>query len=68
MSGVRLVRELQKVRSGVPVILTTGFQDSYHERQAREVGVRDFVLKPCSHLDLAQAVSRLELGRLEGRA
>ncbi len=68
MSGVRLVREMQKVRPGVPVILTTGFHDSFHERQAREAGVRDFVLKPCSHLDLAQAIARLDLKRLEGRA
>ncbi len=68
MSGVRLVREMEKVRSGMPVILTTGFRDSYHERQAREAGVQEFILKPCSHLDLGQAISRLELSRLEGHA
>ncbi len=68
MSGVRLVRELETIRPGMPVILTTGFRDSYHERQAREAGVREFILKPCSHLDLAQAIARLGLRRLEGHA
>ncbi len=68
MSGVRLARELVGVRPGVPVILVTGFLESYHAQQARAAGVREFVTKPCSHLDLAQAIGRLGLGRLEGRA
>ncbi len=68
MSGVRLAREMGKVRPGIPIILTTGFQDSFHERQAREAGISAFVLKPCSHLDLSRTISHLRLPLLESRA
>jgi len=68
MSGVRLARQLRTEREGLPVILVSGFHDSYQEAQAREAGIREFVSKPCSHLDLARAIGRLGLGRLEGRA
>lgn len=68
MSGVRLARELRAVRKDLPVILVTGFHNSYQEHQAREAGIREFIPKPCSHLDLARAIGRLGLGRLEGRA
>jgi len=68
MSGVRLARELRAVRKDLPVILVTGFHNSYQEQQAREAGIREFIPKPCSHLDLARAIGRLSLGRLEGRA
>ncbi len=54
MSGVRLTRRLHDIRTDVPVILFTGFRDSFNERQAREAGVMEFMLKPGSHRDLAQ--------------
>ena len=68
MSGVRLTKEIQNLRPGIPVILTTGFRDSFHERQAREAGVRDFILKPCSHHDMASLIQRVLVRRMEGEA
>ena len=68
MSGVRLAREIHALRPGLPIILTTGFRDSFHERQAREAGVHEFILKPCSHHDMANLISRLTLRAREGEA
>ncbi|MBE0566426.1 MAG: response regulator, partial [Krumholzibacteria bacterium] len=68
MSGVRLTRRLHDIRSDVPVILFTGFRDSFNERQAREAGVLEFMLKPGSHRDLAQLLDRVMVRRRAGEA
>jgi CheY-like chemotaxis protein len=68
MSGVRLTRRLHDIRPDVPVILCTGFRDSFNERQAREAGVLDFMLKPGSHRDLAAMIEKAVPRRDAGRA
>ncbi len=67
MSGVRLTRKIHGIRPDIPVLLITGFRDSFNEQQARESGVSGFVLKPTSHRDLADQIRRVMLRRLEGR-
>jgi signal transduction histidine kinase/ActR/RegA family two-component response regulator len=68
MSGVRLTRRMHDIRADVPVILFTGFRDSFNERQAREAGVSEFMLKPGSHRDLAQLLDRVMARRQAGQA
>jgi len=65
MSGVRLTRKIHGVRPDIPVILITGFRDSFNEQQAKEAGVTDFVLKPTSHRDLADLIHRVMLRRFQ---
>jgi len=67
MSGVRLTRKIHEIRPDLPVILFTGFRDSFHEQQAREAGVVDFMLKPGSHRDLANLIRRLVRKKMAGR-
>jgi signal transduction histidine kinase/CheY-like chemotaxis protein len=67
MSGVRLTRKIHGIRPDIPVLLITGFRDSFNEQQARESGVSGFILKPTSHRDLADQIRRVMLRRLEGR-
>ena len=67
MSGVRLTRKIHEIRPDLPVILFTGFRDSFHEAQAREAGVVEFLLKPGSHRDLANLILRLTQRKLAGR-
>lgn len=66
MSGIRLTRKIHANRAQTPVILISGFRDSFNERQAKEAGVRDFILKPFSHRDLAALLDRTLLQRMEG--
>ncbi len=68
MSGVRLTRRIHELRPRIPVIICTGFRDSFNEHQAREAGVSDFLLKPASHRDLAAMIDRLVRREMEGRA
>jgi two-component system cell cycle sensor histidine kinase/response regulator CckA len=67
MSGVRLTRKIHEIRPDLPVILFTGFRDSFHETQAREAGVVEFLLKPGSHRDLANLILRLTKRKMAGR-
>jgi signal transduction histidine kinase/ActR/RegA family two-component response regulator len=67
MSGVRLTRKIHEIRSDIPVVLFTGFRDSFNEEQAREAGVTEFLLKPSSHRDLADLIRRLMLRKMSGR-
>jgi len=67
MSGVRLTRKIHEIRPDIPVILFTGFRDSFHEEQAREAGVVEFLLKPGSHRDLGNLIIRLMRRKMAGR-
>lgn len=67
MSGVRLTKKIHGVRPDIPVILVTGFRDSFNEQQAREAGVTEFLLKPASHRDLTNLIRRVLLRRMEGK-
>jgi DNA-binding NtrC family response regulator len=67
MSGVRLTRRIRDLRPSLPIILFTGFRDSFNENQARQAGVTEFMLKPSSHRDLADLIDRVVLRRAESR-
>jgi PAS domain S-box-containing protein len=56
MTGLRLARELLKIRSDLPVILCTGHSDAVTPDTLREAGIRQFLMKPLTKRELAQAV------------
>ena len=66
MSGVRLARKIHGVRPNIPVILMTGFRDSFNEQKALEAGISQIVLKPTSHRDLSEMVEKVRLLKNEG--
>lgn len=68
MSGVRLARKIHEIRADLPVILMTGFRDSFNEQQALEAGISQIVLKPTSHRDLAELIEKVRLRVLENRS
>ena len=59
MTGASLAREILKVRPGLPIILTTGFSEQITEEEAKRIGIREFLMKPVSLPDLAQAVKKI---------
>lgn len=68
MSGVRLARKIHSIRPDCPVILMTGFRDSFNEQQALEAGISQIVLKPTSHRDLAELIEKVRLREFEGHS
>ncbi len=67
MTGLRLAQEMLAARPDLPVILCTGFSALVSEREIREMGIRELVLKPVVRRDLALAVRRALNGRPAGQ-
>ncbi len=58
MTGADLAVEILKIRPGIPVILCTGYSELISEIEAKQLGIREFVMKPYTVREMAQAVRR----------
>jgi PAS domain S-box-containing protein len=56
MTGDKLTRQIMSIRSDIPVILCTGFSEQISEESAKEMGIREFILKPLVMDNLARTV------------
>ncbi|MBG0775705.1 MAG: PAS domain S-box protein [Desulfovibrionaceae bacterium] len=56
MTGVDLARELLRERPDLAVVLTSGYTELTSPEEARSLGVRSFLKKPCSIDELARVV------------
>jgi len=59
MTGAELVGELLALKPGLPVVICTGHSEILNEEQAREIGAKEFLMKPLSGKRLAQAIRRV---------
>jgi PAS domain S-box-containing protein len=59
MAGIELVREVLRIRPGLPVILCTGYSETLNEEDALAAGVGAFVPKPFSVKEIAEAIRRV---------
>jgi CheY-like chemotaxis protein len=67
LTGADLTREVLAVRPDLPVLMLTGFSETITRERARELGIREFLLKPILRRDLAAAIETA-LGRGNGVA
>lgn len=56
MTGLLLAEALLDIRSDVPIILCSGFTDPLNEEKAYSIGVKAFLHKPVTMLDLAASI------------
>ena len=59
MTGDKLVREMMKIRTDIPVILCTGHSRLVSEPEAKAMGIRAFVMKPLVMRNLAETVRQV---------
>ena len=59
MTGIEFAEELMKFRPDIPIILCTGFSELVDETKAKMAGIREYVMKPVTTDDLANAVRRV---------
>lgn len=59
MSGFELADELLKVRSDMPVIITTGYVRPEDEQRAQRAGIVRILPKPGSMQELSQAIDTI---------
>lgn len=59
LSGSELALELFKVRPRIPIILCTGYSAVISEKEAKELGICEFVVKPLVERKLAKVVRKV---------
>ena len=59
MSGEDLLREAQRVRPGLPVVVCTGYSASMTPERAYELGAAGYITKPLSVNELAHQIRRI---------
>ena len=58
LRGDDLARELLKIRPDIPITICTGFSQMISEERAKDLGIRQFVMKPFSKRELANTVRK----------
>ena len=58
MTGDQLGAEIFKIRSNMPVMLCTGYSEKISERQAFDLGICSFAMKPLDEIDFANRVRK----------
>jgi CheY-like chemotaxis protein len=59
MAGDRLAHKILELRSDIPIIMCTGYNESVTEERAKDIGVRDYILKPFRMSLLAETVRKV---------
>lgn len=57
LSGRQLAEQLLQTHPELPILLMTGYSEAISETQAREMGIREFILKPFSLAELDRSVA-----------
>ncbi|MEJ2034325.1 MAG: response regulator [Deltaproteobacteria bacterium] len=58
LTGAELSEGLLEIRPGIPIILATGHSELIDEQQAKDLGIREFVMKPYTLAQLSAVVRR----------
>jgi two-component system, cell cycle sensor histidine kinase and response regulator CckA len=59
MSGYQMAKEAIKVRPDIPIVLCTGYSEVVSEDNAKDVGIREFIMKPIKREKIATIVKRI---------
>ncbi|MBF0549758.1 MAG: PAS domain S-box protein [Deltaproteobacteria bacterium] len=59
LTGSQLAQELMTIRPNIPIILCTGYSELIDGKQAKEAGIREFVMKPYAAGNLAKTIYRV---------
>jgi len=58
LTGAQLAEEALRIRPDIPVILCTGFSEVITEQEAKDMGIRELLMKPATTKDLGEAINR----------
>ena len=63
LTGIQLAERLMHIRPDIPIILCTGFSEVVDGKEAKAMGIREFMMKPFSARQLAETIRRILGGR-----
>jgi CheY-like chemotaxis protein len=58
MIGVDLARRMMQIRPDIPIILCTGYSSSVDEASAKQIGIKEFALKPLTKRSIAGLIRK----------
>ncbi len=58
LTGADLSKELLQIRSDIPIILCTGFNEQINSEKAKKIGIREMLMKPLSANELTDAIQK----------
>ncbi len=67
-TGDQLAKDLLAIRPDIPIILCTGWSESLTEKHARAIGIRSYLKKPVTRLDLARTIRKVLDGNESGKS
>jgi PAS domain S-box-containing protein len=59
ITGDQLAKTILAIRPGMPIILYTGFSEKIDELHAKQIGIREFILKPLEIRKLAASIQSI---------
>jgi CheY-like chemotaxis protein len=59
MTGFDLTREIKNIRSDIPIIMCTGFNDETDLAKANEIGIQEFIMKPLDKRLIAETIRKV---------
>ncbi|MEJ2154099.1 MAG: ATP-binding protein [Desulfobacteraceae bacterium] len=59
LTGAELARQLIILRADIPIILCTGFSENIDAAKAKQIGIRQYLMKPVVMKELAHAVRKV---------
>jgi len=62
ITGDKLAKELMRIRPDIPIILCTGFSEMITENAAKDLGIREFIMKPINTRNMAETIRRVLKG------
>ena len=63
LMGIQLAEKLMHIRPDIPIILCTGFSEVVDGKEAKAMGIQEFMMKPFSARQLAETIRRILGGR-----
>lgn len=60
MDGIKLITEAKKLYPNIQSVIISGYDDFPYLREAIQLGINDYLLKPASDDELAQIMNRLK--------
>ncbi len=67
MTGDMLAREIMSIRPDIPVILCSGYSEKISEENAKDMGIKAFVMKPALVEEMATTIRRVLDQKREGK-
>ncbi len=59
MTGMALSKELLQIRPNLPIIICTGFSERLNPKQAKEIGIREMLMKPLSVNEVTKTIEKI---------